>query len=416
MPAVAFAIAIASSVLGASLRLQAGVRTEGRSRTLDGPGVARLTTAEVGLAPRAALELAAPDLVLRAAYTPALRAPDVLTSTEPDVIHEGEVRARLHVLPAWWVTAVAGGERGTTDLLAESRRRAVVPEAVPSTESLRYVAARADLTLAGTFDLRTTGSLTAGWFAGGGDDPASLVILPYQRGVRGGARLDWNATRRDVVGIDVAALGARLTGEREAALASATAGWRRQLTRTVEGRLRAGALASFDDAPGRSGDRELRPTGEAGVVHASERLHTSEEAYLRLGATLDRIRGTVDRSLELVISSRWAATRAISLGGHARAVLVSQETGESRRGSVELRADWRLSPHTSVGMGGYGQWQRTPDPVLPSFVESGAFVSFSVELPRAVRDEPDPADPAGVQERDAAAAAVRATGGRGRVP
>jgi len=380
--AVAFAIAIAWAALGADLRVDAGIRMEGRSRTNETRGLERVTTADVSTTARAALELVAPDFGLRALYTPTLRAPDVLTSTRPDVLHVAELRAQLRMLPTWSIVAAAAGQRGTTDLLAETRRRGTAPEAVPTTAQLRYASAGADVTLEGTADPRTTVRLTAGFSAGGGDDAASRALLPFERAVRAAAMVDWSATRRDVISAQGGAVAARFTGDREAGLALLTAGWRHQIDRTIAGRVRAGATASHDDTPSERARRTLVPSGEVGVAHAFERLHTAEDLAVRIGMAVDRVRGTVDPQLEAEASTRWSPTTTWSLAGRAVAALVRQDAGDARRGSLEVRVDWGVSRQTSVGLGLYGQWQRSPDPLLPSFVEGGAFGSFAFDLRR----------------------------------
>lgn len=379
--AAAWAIALASSLLGA-VRAEGGLRAEGRTRTLDASGAERVTTAEVSATPRVALEYVGADLAARAQYGATLRAPDVLTSTRPDVLHAAELRTRLRLLPAWSATALAGGERGRTDLItADRRRQAAAPEAVPTTRVIRYASLHGDLLLDGGFDPRTTVTVTAGAFAGGGDDSTSRDVLPLERGVRAGGTLAWSATRRDVLGLEASALRVTFTGDREAALASLTAGWRRHLLRTVQGRVRAGAMATFSDAPEEDARRARLPIGEAGLAHASERLHLAEDVAVRLGAAVDRVSGTVERQVAVTALARWAPT-PWSLAAQAAAARVRQGAALSQRAALELRVERVLSAQLSAGLGLHGRWQRTPDPAFPSFAEWGAFLSLSVALPR----------------------------------
>jgi len=397
--AIAWAIAVASSVLGATLRLDGGVRVEGSSRTVDASGLERTTTVAISAQPQVALTLAAPALELGARYAPALRAADVLLSSRTDVLHVAEVRARYLVMPTWSVLATAGAERGTTDLLTESRQRpAATPEAVPTTAKLRYAAARADLAVEGSLDPRTTLSFGAGWFAGGGDDADSRGVLPVERGLRGNARLQWNATRLDVLAIQCTARGSRLSTEGREALATALGLWRHRVGREVEARAGAGAAAFWEDVPGPPAAAgqpvELRrrtgflPLGELGVARASERLHLDQDAAVRLGAVVDRVRGSIDRVLEAEVSSRWTPNPALSFGARAVALFARQDGGDVRRGSADVRADWRVHPRTALGFGLYGSWQDTRGtgspstaPALPAFVEAGAFASVRLDLP-----------------------------------
>lgn len=380
MPA-AWALALLSSVLGADLRVDGGVRTESRYRTNDTEGAERLTTAEVSVIPRIGIELTGPDGALGAQYLPTLRAPDVLTSLEPDVLHVAELRGRLRLAPVWTLTTVAGGERGRTDLLAESRRRPTTPEAIPTTAVLRYASARVELAVEGTLDPRTSLRLTAGGFAGGGDDQASRLIMPIERRVQAGAGVEWSATRRDTLALQLSGLGAEVANRRDAALGSLTVGWRRALERNVEARIRAGALGSWSAAPGEHTHRALLPTGEVGVTHTSERHHTSEDLSVRLGAAVDRITGAVEQQVEATASSRWAPVPGWSFGARLGAARGRQGPARSDRGAFELRADWAISAQLTAALGLYGSWQDAAPP-LPSFKEGGAFLSLALDLPR----------------------------------
>lgn len=390
---VAWAVALAASVLGAELRLDGGARLEGRSRTNDTEGMGgvpgeRRTTVEAALMPRVGASVLSPDVDLRAQYLPTLRAPDVLTSTSPDVLHAAELRARIRLLPAWTLGLGGAGERGRTDLVSESRRRQAPPESIPTTATLRYAAARLQLTLEGALDPRTALTFGAVAFFGGGDDAASREVMPVERGVSASANLELGVTPRDALSAQATALGVRFLGDREAALSTATAAWRRNLTRTVTGRARAGALTSWSRAPGEPVHRALLPTGELGLSHASERVHTSEDLAVRLGAGVDRIRGTVDRQVELAASARWAPLSVWSFGATATGALVRQAAGRSRRAAAELRLEWAHSPQLTAALGVYGHLQRAAAPsqpgeaALPSFVEGGAFLSLSADVPR----------------------------------
>jgi hypothetical protein len=378
--AIGWAIALASTVLGADLRLDAGLRAETRSRTVDARGQERQTTAEVSATPRVGADLIDPDLVLRAQYAATFRAPDVLTSTSPDVLHAAELRATLRLVPAWTLGAVAAAERGTTDLVAESRLRQTLPDAVPTTAALRYAALRGDLALEGAIDPRTRLNLSAGAFESGGDDAASRAVLAVERGLRSTGTLDWNAGRRDVVTVQETALAVRFMGDRRAAVGTLTGGWRRQLDPELQGTVRAGALGAWSDAPGESPRRTLLPAGEIGAAHASERWHTSEDAVIRMGAGVDRVTGVIERQVEVGASVRWAPASAWSLGGHLSGARVRQGPESGQRGALELRVEWTITPGLSAALGVYGQLQRVPGPA-PSFWEGGGLASFAVDLP-----------------------------------
>lgn len=386
--AIAWAIAVAAAVAGADLRVDGGVRTEGRSRAVDTRGVGRIDGMEVAVRPQVLLGLLSPDVDLDARYAPVLRAADVTTTARPDVLHVGELGARTRLGPAWTLRGSAGGERGTTDLVTEARLRGEAPQAIPTTSDLRFATARAGAALDGKLDPRTTLALGAGWSAGGGDDAASRALLPFARALSGNARVEWNATYLDVLTLQGTALGSRIADGRDAGVATLLGGWRHRIDRQLEARAGAGAAASLEDGRAQPRRRSLMPAGELGLAHASERLHLTEDAIVRLGSAVDRVTGTVDRTVEGELVARWAPTPSLAFAARAAAAFVRHEAGDGRRGSADVRVEQRLSRYLSLGFGVYAGWQRSADPALPSFVEGGAFGAFSVELARGGTGRP----------------------------
>jgi hypothetical protein len=385
---VAWALAIASSLLGADLRVDGGVRLDGRSRTVDVAGAQRNTAVEVAARPSASLTVVAPDVQIAGRYAPVLQASDVLLSARTDVLHFADVRGRLRLDPTWMLGTVVSGERGTTDLLTEARLRGAAPETLPTTGALAFSSLRADLALDGRIDPRTAVAFSAGWGARGGDDAASRALLPFEHTIRGSARADWNATRLDVLSLQATALGTRLADGREGGFAMFLAGWRHRIDREIEARAAAGAAAARDDAPAQPRRAELVPAGEIGVAHASERHHLADEALVRLGSSLDRVTGTVDRTVELEASARWLPDPPLTLAFRGVAAFVRHDAGDGRRGSVDVRVDRRLSAYLSMGLGVYAAWQRSSDPALVSFAEVGAVFGIAVDLAQAAAPRP----------------------------
>jgi hypothetical protein len=376
---VAAAAVIALAALGA-MRLESGVRVEGLARNTDPPVREEATTAELVAAPHVRLGLRAPELAFSGAYEPRVSAPDVLSDARVDVLHEVELQAEWTGLPVWELTASAAGVRGRTDLITEALRGDGDPRTIPTAAPLRYTNVRADLALEGSPDPRTVLELTAGWFFERGNDAASRVLLPTQRGIRARATYRRNVTRRDILGVNALGEGGRFPGDRTSAFALALATWRRKLMRELDGWAGAGAVGSFFEGP-EGVEREVRPAGEVGLAHQLPRWRLDEELRARLGAGIDRLTGEVSPELEVSAVFGLAPTAAWSFSGRGVGTFTRLEDGDTRRGSLDLRARRRLGPRASLELGVYGLWQRSDSPGVPSLTEYGTVLAFAVDAP-----------------------------------
>jgi hypothetical protein len=394
------ALALASLALGAGdLQLETGVYLEGRGRILsprDGPDD---RIAESVVVPRLALGWIGPDLRVGASYAPRLRAPDLLGSADLVILHAADLRAGIRLAPAWQLSATARGERGTTDLITESRQAGTDIQTITTTARLRYQAARGDLRLAGRVDPRTTLSVVAGAFVEGGAGAASEAMLPIQRGLRGEAGLSWAATRLDRVGLRLSALGARLDRGPTSALATVETTWRRRLARELDAWIFAGATGAYEDPRGLTANRSVFSSAEIGIAHTppapqatsgeegAPRRETpapriASQATVRLSPSIDRATGAVDPQLEGTLRAQWPVTPRWSLGAGAVAAVVRQAPGDSRRGRLEAQVAWAMNPKVRFGTGVYGSWQRGSTPALPSFSEGGVYLSVDLDAPK----------------------------------
>ncbi len=386
----ALAIALALAAPG-DLDLEAGVSSGGRTRTAAASGGSATTTAEATLAPRVSAALAGPDLGATVAYHPLLRAPELFTRSNVDVLQAGTMSARLRLDPAWQLAATAAGARGRTDLLTEGRRAPTNLETITTIQTLRYRSVRADVHLDGSPDARTTLTTSAGWFLDGGEDAASRAQFPVERGVRGEGVLSWSATRRDRLAARIDATGAELLG-RTAGIAGLTGSWRRSLTPVVEGWAGGGAIGAVvrDPVAGQRG--QVIPSAELGIARTDARHHLTAQVVARTGATIDRATGDVARQLETVATAGWGLARAWTLSAQGAATVVRLPSGDVRRLTAETHAVWAGIEHVTLGGGVYADWQRAAQPGLPSFYEGGLFVTVSADtaVRGPARDRPAP--------------------------
>jgi len=363
--------------------LDAALLLDGRTRDLSpppGPPVPGTTT-EVIVHPRVSLAVTSSDLDLHGTYEPRFRSQDVATQSRVLVLHTGEAGGRARIAPAWTLSLTATGARGTTDLISEATRTPDQAQTITTTRLLEYVAGRADLRLEGALDPRTTWTLVAGGYIEGGADPASRALLPLGRGFRAETFLDRDATRLDRLSLRLSATGARFSDDTTSGIAGLMATWRRTLGPTLESWLGAGALITAEQLAGASLHYRAYPAAEAGLSHPDARLHLTERIAAVLGAIVDRASGDVIQQLDLGATASWTPRPQWALTGRAAGALGRQPAGLSRRGGFDLRVDYSPTETVSFGLGGYGQWQRTPEPTLPSFQELGIYLAARFATP-----------------------------------
>ncbi|GAO03661.1 TonB-dependent receptor [Anaeromyxobacter sp. PSR-1] len=396
----AAALALASLLAGAGeLRLEPGLRLEGRGRQLSPRDGADDRTLEAFATPRAALLwLAAPRLRLGGSYAPRFRAPDLTRSSDVVLLHTGEARAELRPDAAWRLSAVASGERGTTDLLTESRTIGTELQTITTTRRLRYQAARAELGLEGRAGPRTELRVLAGAFLDGGEGAAAEATLPIQRGARAEATLTWALTRLDRLGLRLTGRGARLDRGPTSAIATADAIWRRRLARAVDAWAGGGVAGAYEDPRGDTASRDLLPSGEVGISHtpvapaapgaegeepvrATPTTALSTRLVVRLAPAIDRATGAADPQLEGTLDLTWPVTTRWSLSGAAVGAVARQSGSDTRRARLESQVQWAATSAVHLGLGVYASWQRAAVPSLPSFDESGAFLSLDLAGP-----------------------------------
>lgn len=393
------ALLVAWLALGArgDLRLDAGVHLEGRGRTLSNEGRPDESFVEAVAIPRIAFTQSGPDLSVSAAYAPRLRAPDLGAGTDFVFLHVATLEAELRSGPSWRLSARANGERGTTDLLTESRVPDSELQTITTTGRLRYQALRGDLGLEWRVAPRTTLTTTAGAFIEGGEGAEAEAQRPLQRGVRADAGWGFRASRLDDLGLRLSALGTRLDRGPTSAVATLEASWRRRLSRAFQGWIGAGATGAYEDPRGSIANREVLPTAELGVAHTPPPPATSEgedaparerpaprvstRAALRLSPSIDRATGAVDQQLEGTLRVGWPMTSRWSLGAGATAAVVWQEPGDTRRGRLDAQVTWAMNPLARFGVGAYGSVQRPPTPALPSYTEGGAYLTVDLDAP-----------------------------------
>ncbi|WP_245529789.1 hypothetical protein [Anaeromyxobacter dehalogenans] len=393
------ALALASLLAGAGeLQLEPGLRLEGRGRQLSPRDGADDRTLEAVATPRAALRwLAAPRLRVGGSYAPRLRAPDLTRSSDVVVLHTAELRAELHPDAAWRLSAVAGGERGTTDLLTESRTLGTELQTITTTRRLRYRAARVELGLEGRAGPRTELRALAGAFLEGGDGAAAEATLPVQRGARAEASVTWALTRLDRLGLRLTGRGARLDRGPTSAIATADALWHRRLARAVDAWAGGGVAGAYEDPRGDTATRELLPSGELGIAHtpvapaaaapgeeparATPSTALATRLVVRLAPAIDRATGAADPQLDATLGLAWPVAPRWSLSGAAVGAIARQSGHDTRRARLEAGLQWAATSAVHLGLGVYASRQRTAIPSVPSFDESGAFVSLDLGGP-----------------------------------
>jgi hypothetical protein len=331
---------------------------------------------------------------IRVGYSPRLFLPVDLSAGAPEltswerlrdrgaVRHSVQASASRNLSRISRVAVGAEGTFGAMDLLDET---AFAAEAVPTTARIRYLSGEATVRYAAEPTRRTTLRLDGALFAGGGRGAASSATLPFQRGLRLGAGLTWNWTRRDVVSIAAEATGSALSNGVDSRFARLGLSLRHQTSRRLALGGGAGAAVTQGDGSDASSALGFAPWAEAAVSYRAGRA-LDAAAATRLEPVIDRTSGRVDVRLGTEASLQWAASRLWSLGAgaHAAALRDARQGGheETLVGGLELRVDRRIGALAAIAAGARSRWQRTGRPDLPTFAEWGVFLEVAARTSR----------------------------------
>src|SRR5712664_168236 len=233
--------------------------------------------------------------------------------------------------------------------------------------------------------LRLAGS--AAWAVAGGADAEARASFPLSRGPLLRAYLDWTATRRDVLRLELAAFDTRYSNGQRASVASFAAGWRTQLSRGTELSLLLGpgiGRAESQDRPTATlvyavGSADLRATPvrdlSGSIGAAVEPLgdpltgELIERGSLRASAVWDRHRG-------LALSARVVGSVALTSGTGSP---TSPQAGD-RYLQGELSATVPLGARSSAAVGARAAFLSRPLLDQPT-TQWVAFASYVAQVP-----------------------------------
>jgi hypothetical protein len=393
-------------LVGANGALDLGIQAEGRTRSTDPTAVqGNRLLVDASLSPRIQVQLVGPGSTFTLGYDPRLAWTNLGRSgaaqpTQLDVLHSGRLGVVVAPDLRYTLTFRANGAVGRTDLvtLRQTQPTSGPPQVIPTTASIPYRNARAELTLRLAPDRRSTWTVGTTVAQDGGTTAAGQALLPNQRTVT--ARLDyaWNATRLDALGLRLDGTGSELTATRNrSAFANGLGTWRRQLSPTVSASAGAGGVWLYSE-PTPSGPARQRflPAAEASLAATGipeviapdpvaavprpvvQPLRANVSA--RLGAGIDRLSGEVSQQLDGEAGISWTPVENLTLSARGSAAVAWQTQGRSRRTGLDLRASWAAWPRLRPELGAYVTQQQPVAPT-PAFTEYGVSLGVSLDAP-----------------------------------
>jgi hypothetical protein len=455
MPAgLALLLAVA---LGADVRIEPGLRTEALVRRID-PAPTPADKDALDLTANPTLSAAVTGGVGSASllYNPTFTATDVGPDLRWQHMHQGEARVRLGMRPTWNVQAFASGGIGRSDLISLNRSAGggagggtggsggtgtggapgTATTSISTIQTLDLMQWRSGMSFQVAPDRRTTLILAAALSEDGGATARSRIFRPVARSSDGSAELGWYASRLDQLGLRLTAMQMRIAAlSVDAAVGTALATWRRNLTPAIQLSTGAGATAvqsrvlrTGQPQLGRETQRLYSPAGQLGItkvarapilsqgqttpplpapgdedetnptettappptqaqaqvqdlaVPGRSRLTDATGSLLAtLAGTVDRNSGVATPSFDVTGALRWPFIGDMSLFSDASGTLTWPKGGRrTKRGQADLGASFPLGPRVTCDVGGYGTWQHSDDPAVPNVKEYGAFVRLGL--------------------------------------
>lgn len=368
---------VAPFALAAHVDADLEFRGESRAHALAAAGTATDTRTELLAAGRARLAVDAWALRLTGTYAPRLSTSDVEDRPAPVASHELTARLETHHGAPWSAEAEVSATRGWTDPLADPWRAMLArdsPQAAPP-DAVSFEAARAGVAASIPFDLLTTlAARGAAWTSGGADD-AARGVFPTQRGAAGEASLMRRVSSRDTVSFQAAGTS-NITelpyGVVRTGWVTASAGWRRRITRAVDGWARAGAGLAAEEFPAAPTRGSRLAVGGAGLGYEMGRTSLTLEG--RMEPYVDRFTAAIGPMAVASASLRfrWSPRLALAATGAGGARL----GGETSLASAAATGRVALGERTALELSLVGRWQHERSPALPSYRQGAVLLAM----------------------------------------
>ena len=204
--------------------------------------------------------------------------------------------------------------------------------------------------------LLTTTAAASG-SSSGGLGASGAAAVPGMREGRVALAAARAQTASDVLRLELAGAAAAFDVGSSASLATATAGWTRQATRTLRFRV----LGSVSGVRDRTTAGDVVPGGEAGLdatpVFLGRPLALA--AAVRAGPAFDRFVARVQERLGATAAATWALTPRLGVGVAGAFARVREPLGyEAGRG--DLRAEWKATRRLTLYADVWNEQHRDP--------------------------------------------------------
>jgi hypothetical protein len=353
------ALALAG-VDGTAVDLQASGRAETSALGFATPVGGMSGLAALDVLPKIALRLDQRTLRLAIAYEPQLRASESLSYPAGDVtlVQGGSALAEWDLHPLLKATGAARSVDRILDFLtvgAGDLARLVDLRGAPPVFRFREDAASVGLEGRPTQLLTTTATASGSSSRGLGASGAAAV--PGMREGRVAVAAARAQSPSDVLRLELAGAGAAFDAGGSASLATASAGWMRQATRTLRFRV----LGSVSGVRDRTTAGDLVPGGEAGLDATPMFLGRplTVSAAVRAGPAFDRFVARVQERLGATATATWALTPRLGLGAAGAFARVREPQGYAA-GRGDLRAEWKATRRLTLYADVWNEQHRDP--------------------------------------------------------
>lgn len=387
MLAAVFAALLHLGTTPGDLHLHGDLRAAQQARSTDMVEEEDYARAELQVAPR--LELASDGrLRLRLAWEPNLLLAEDLVGNTPSlsgsiseravVLHRVQAGAALATLPGWTLQLDATASVGETLLVGEPTTGMQTGQAVATTARIPYLGYELATRSTGELAQRTTLDLSASYTRSGGDGEVARERVPLFEGVGLTGRVVRRMTRRQSLGLLLAANRSRV-GESvrgDGGFVRSGAVWEYQLAAPSQLQLGLGATLPWQRVRAEEAPR-LLPWAEATWVWMPRGLRPNFRISSAAEPVIDRYTGDVEVMASLSAAVGWEPFRDWRFGMRAHSAATWGWTGASaetdgphtRTHGIALTAGTDLTDELRLGASVGSTWQRTNREGLPDFRE-----------------------------------------------
>jgi hypothetical protein len=370
-------------------RLELGVESAVRARTLSGEGLSVAWGTDVEIMPGASLSLESPTLRLAAGYAARLTIPVASSGSSMAVLNWAYARARWQASTLWELEANASATFGENSQLVPAATPGAsgppptVLNPIRTFSTFPYISLEANLRASTTLSQRSRLRFSVGYFDVGGVGTEGAIAQPRKWGPKADASWEWDASVNSKLTTTGTFVDSIMVGDFSILVGTVTETWTQRWSPDLETTLAGGAGLSNTGSITFLTVGHLLPIASAGLRYFTDDLHQFRFSLdAGLGPYVDPYVRVSYQRVTASVALDWYPATNFSLGASFSGAWVpySVQAPESY-GTTGASLGWALSKLITIGAGAFTQLQ-----FQGQTGEGGSFRQWTTYASLTIRD------------------------------